>query len=109
RILTEEKHYERPGFDCYQEAIAEFEPDIFLMIDHLRAEFSQVIPAHLPVLTWDQDALPHVFTPAHIAGMSPLDVVVGLPKIACLARMGASPQQFFATVMPTNPRRWNGT
>ncbi|MCP4249855.1 MAG: hypothetical protein GY778_22665, partial [bacterium] len=108
-ILTESTAYEKPGAATYHGEILRIDPDLFFIIDHIRPSFAGLVPANLPIMTWDQDALPGVFTEEKVRQMSPLDTLVGLPHYDCLARFGCDPRQFLAVQMPTNPDQWDGS
>ena len=106
-VLTEKTPYQIVGPLTYHHAIREFDPDLFFNIDHLRPEFTGLVPANLPVLTWDQDQLPHVLTTANMRGIGPLDFVVGYSKIACVLA-GCDPRQFLFARVPTCPEQFSG-
>lgn len=106
-VLTEGTPYDIVGPLSYQKAIRELDPDLFFNIDHLRPEFAGVLPANLPMLTWDQDQLPHVFTPANMRGIGPLDFVAGYSKIACVLA-GCNARQFLFARVPTCPEQFSG-
>ncbi|MCH7812847.1 MAG: hypothetical protein IID40_02380 [Planctomycetes bacterium] len=109
RILTEATAYEKPGAATYHREILRFDPDLFFILDHIRPSFAGLVPTNLPIMTWDQDALPGVFTEEKVRQMSPLDTLVGLPHYECLARFDCDPRQFLAVQMPTNPEQWDGS
>ena len=106
-VLSEKTPYDTVGHLTYHNAMRELDPDIFFALDHLRPEFSTVIPRNLPILTWDQDQLPHVITRANIAGLAGHDFVVGCSKSQSVA-LGANPKQFLSTCMPTCPEQFGG-
>ncbi len=45
------------------QSIYEFKPDLFLYIDHLRQELSDLVPDELLVVSWVQDAMPAINNP----------------------------------------------
>ena len=106
-LLTEKTCYDVISPFTYHQAIRDLDPDLFFNIDHLRPEFAGVIPEKLPLLTWDQDQLPHVFTKANIERIGPLDFVAGCSKSKCLL-LGANPAQFIQVQIPTCPDRFGG-
>ncbi|UCE60075.1 MAG: hypothetical protein JSU63_21855 [Phycisphaerales bacterium] len=109
RVITESTCYKKVAVGTYHDEILRSDPDLFFVIDHIRPEFGAIVPANLPVMCWDQDALPGVFTPEKVRQMSPLDTVVGLPKYECLAQFGCDPRQFLVTQMPTGPGQFDGS
>ncbi len=109
RIITESTCYKTVAVGTYHDEILRSDPDLFFVIDHIRPEFGAIVPANLPVMCWDQDALPGVFTPEKVRQMSPLDTVVGLPKYECLAQFDCDPRQFLVAQMPTSPGQFDGS
>jgi hypothetical protein len=106
-VLTEKTPYTVVGRLTYHIAIRELDPDLFFNIDHIRPEFGQIVPAHLPLLTWDQDQLPHVFIKANMQGIGKLDFVVGWSKVKCV-EAGCNPKQFLYMHIPTSPEQFSG-
>ena len=106
-VLSEKTPYEKTSPLTYYDAIRDFDPDLFFNIDHLRPEFTGVIPANLPILSWDQDHLPHVFTEANIKGIGRLDFVTGYSKSHCL-HAGCDPRQLLYARVPTSPEQFDG-
>ncbi|MBI5864828.1 MAG: glycosyltransferase family 1 protein [Planctomycetes bacterium] len=107
RLLTDPRPHETIGVATYHAAVREFDPDLFLAIDHLRPGFQGRIPSTLPLLTWDQDNLPTAFTDEQVRGIGPHDVVVGLPHTLNIAAGCASWRKFRASQMPVNPLRFS--
>lgn len=106
-VLTESNHYETVAPLTYHKTIREFEPDVFFALDHIRPEFGAVLPDNLPVLTWDQDQLPQVFTAENVSKLSPLDFVVGYAKHRCI-ELGANPRQLGYARVPTCLEQFDG-
>ncbi len=106
-VLTERAPYHIISPLTYHNAIRELDPDLFFNIDHLRHEFASIIPTNLPVLTWDQDQLPQVFTKKNVARIGPLDFVAACSKSRCLM-LGGDPRQFLQTHIPTCPEQFSG-
>ncbi len=108
-VLTETTPHHIIGPLTYHKTIREFDPELLFAIDHLRPEFGDTLPANLPVMTWDQDSLPGVFTEEKVKRMSPLDTVVGLAQFDCLGRFGCDPRQFLCRQMPTSPQQFDAS
>ncbi len=102
RLLTERSPHECVSPETYHAAVREFDPDVFLALDHLRPSFVGRIPACLPMLTWDQDALPHIFSEQNARALTPYDLVAGLPHVDFLARFGCDARQFLYAHMPAS-------
>ncbi len=106
-VLTEKSPHHHIAMATYHRAIRDLDPDIFFNIDHIRAEFADIIPKNLPVLTWDQDQLPSVFTKDNIQQIGPLDFVAGAAKALCV-RAGGNEGQFLYARVPTCPEQFGG-
>ncbi len=106
-VLTESSDHHVTSPITYHRTIEQLRPDLFFNIDHLRPEFEGILPANLPLLTWDQDFLPHVFTPENLRRLSPLDFVVGSCKARCIEQ-GCDPRQFLNSIIPTCPEQFSG-
>ena len=107
RVLTEDRPFTIIGPLTYHKAIRDFNPDVFFMFDHLRPECASIIPRNLPILTWDQDQLPHVFTPQNLAKIAPHDFIVGCSKFHCVT-LGCNPRQLLNARVPTCPEQFSG-
>jgi len=107
RLLIEERSFEFLGPGVWSRTIREFEPDLLLSFDHLRTSFVGRVPDGLPILTWDQDALPHLVNPETIRQMGPLDAVVGLAHWREIADANGSAAPFLACHMATDPDRFS--
>ncbi len=105
-VLSESTPYDIISPLTFHHAIRDLDPDLFFNIDHLRHEFSGIIPGNLPVFTWDQDQLPHVFTAENVKRIGPLDFLAGTTK-SFFARIGGQCDQFLASHMPTSAEQFN--
>lgn len=106
-VLIESKSYQSTSPLHFHKAVLDLDPDVFFIIDHLRPEFANVLPANLPILTWDQDQLPHVITRENIERMAPHDFLVGCSKLPCLT-LGADARQVRQWLIPTCPEQFGG-
>jgi len=106
-VLTEKKPYTVTGPLTFHEAIRGLDPDVFFVLDHLRPEFEALIPKNLPVLTWDQDQLPQVFTAANMRSVARHDFLVGCSKSRWILN-GGDPRQFLHARLPTCPEQFGG-
>jgi hypothetical protein len=106
-VLTEKTSHDVLNPLTYHNAIREHDPDLFFAIDHLRPEFGVILPENLPLLTWDQDQLPQVFTKANIDRIGQLDFVAGWSKARCVAA-GCNPRQLLHARVPTSPEQFSG-
>jgi hypothetical protein len=106
-VLTEQSDHTTTGVLSIHRAVRELDPDLFLALDHLRPEFGMAMPAALPILTWDQDQLPHVITKENLAKVAPHDFLVGCSKPACMDQ-GLPAGQYLAARLPTCPEQFGG-
>ena len=106
-VLTEKTAYGVTGPLTYHQAIRELNPDVFFVLDHLRPEFEAFLPRNLPILTWDQDQLPHVFTVENIRRIARHDFLVGCSKSKFVVE-GGNPKQFLHARVPTCPEQFGG-
>ncbi|MBI4719056.1 MAG: hypothetical protein HY763_14720 [Planctomycetes bacterium] len=106
-VLKEQTPFEITSSLAYHQAIREMDPDLFFNLDHLRPEFGDLIPPNLPILTWDQDALPHVMTAAHVRRIALHDFLAGCSK-SLFVQLGGDPRQFLASHVPTCPEQFGG-
>ncbi len=101
KVLTEDNDHDIISPTTYHQVIREYKPDLFFILDHLRSGFRNILPANLPLLTWDQDQLPHVFTPENVRQVAPIDFVVGYATDRC-RELGMDPRQLLPARVPTN-------
>ena len=106
-VLTEAQPFKVIGPLTYHQAIRDLDPDLFLIIDHLRPSFEHLIPTNLPVLCWDQDQLPQVFTRENMIRIGPFDFVAGYAKPRCVLA-GCNPKQIIQARVPTCPEQFSG-
>jgi len=106
-LLIEKQDHQKISPITILRAIEDADADLFFVLDHLRPEFNLALPPNLPVLTWDQDCLPHVMTRHNLAGIAPHDFLVGCSKARFIS-LGHDPDQYVATLIPTNPDRFAG-
>jgi hypothetical protein len=106
-VLTEATDHEVLGPPTYHEAIRRTDADLFFLIDHLRCELRDIIPDNLPLLTWDQDKLPQVFTEQNVRGLPPRDFLVGWAKYDFLT-LGGKADQYLNACIPTCPEQFGG-
>ena len=57
QIVIEPSPYHRAYRHAIRQTIAEFKPDLWFQIDHLRYEHDGLLPANLPAICWVQDHL----------------------------------------------------
>ena len=107
RVMTERTDHTTVSPLTYHDMVRSWAPDVFLAIDHVRPEFEGILPANLPILTWDQDQLPHVFTRENLHAMAKHDFLAGCSKSVFVAH-GCNPAQALYAPMPTCPEQFSG-
>lgn len=88
RTLIEPDDQAQLSSVAYLRAIAEFQPDLVVLINYTRSNIGAVIPAGVPVVTWVQDAMPHLFDAKTGEAMGKLDFVVGHTHVELYERFG---------------------
>ncbi len=106
-VLSEQTAHTITGPLTFHKAIRELDPDLFFVLDHIRPEFQGVVPDNLPILTWDQDQLPHVLTKGNLQRVARHDFLAGCSKSHCVAQ-GLDPRQFLHARVPTCPEQFSG-
>lgn len=62
-LFIEPAEHHRCTASAVAAAVADFKPDMIFQIDHLRAEFEQVLPKRVPFVCWVQDHLANLTRP----------------------------------------------
>ena len=106
RVMIEEKDYALLPAHAYLQAIAEFEPDLILMIDHHRPEYPGRFVEQVPFVCWIQDELPHLYTAEAARRLQPLDFTMGFGLTRCVLRFGYPPERFLPCKMAVNPAKF---
>lgn len=99
QVMIEESNHEQFSALEFCEQILERDPDLLVLIDHLRYE-NTFLPANLPMLSWIQDPLANLLNPQAGASIGPFDFVCGYYKDRCTQEFGYPAQQFCSTVIP---------
>jgi Glycosyl transferases group 1 len=105
RLLIEEADHELLNTLSQAQACADFQPDLILLIDHNRWEFSGM-PTQIPSVNWIQDLLPNLFSPEAGRRQSPLDYCLGYGRIRCVAEFGYPESRFMPAVVGVNEQRF---
>jgi hypothetical protein len=91
-------------------ALAEFQPDLVFLIDHLRHEYGAMYPANLPVVCWVQDHLPNLTNKSAGQQIGPRDFVL-IPTVQRYVANYAYPAEQCLefrklTRVPNRPTSW---
>lgn len=95
---------------AYRGTVAEFEPDLVVLVNYPRHSMPGAFPDNVPYIAWLQDPMPHLFDPAAGAAMGELDFLAGclfpelfekfgypacralpVPVVACARKFSAEP------------------
>jgi hypothetical protein len=87
-VLTEPDDHSYLAEPAYLRALAEFRPDLVVLINHTRADLGGVLPLQLPVISWVQDTMPHLFRDGSGKAVGPRDLVAGHLHPSFLERCG---------------------
>lgn len=83
RVLIEPDDHSHLASNAYLKSLAEFEPDLIVLINYSRRNMGGtlnaggVFPAEVPFVAWIQDSMPHLLDAQTGAAMGPLDFVAG--------------------------------
>ncbi len=77
-ILDEPDQYTRLASPAYLRLFAEWCPDLVVSINHPRQQFGEVCPVNVPVLTWIQDQMQHLYRRELGAAQGRLDFLAGV-------------------------------
>ncbi len=77
RVLMEPDEHSHVASVGYLRVLAEFKPDLIVLINYTRANLGPVIPPEVPFVCWVQDAMPHQFS-ANVGRLqTDMDFVIG--------------------------------
>jgi hypothetical protein len=105
RLVIEQADHEKLHPLTYLGAIAEFQPDLVLLIDHYRAELP-LVPTAMPAVMWVQDRLPNIFRPSAGAAQGPNDYVLGYGRRDCVTDHGYPRARFLESPVGVNETRF---
>ncbi len=77
RVMIERDDHSRFSGAAYLRELAEFEPDLVVLINYPRATMRDIFPKNLPYVAWLQDPMPHLFDSAVGAAQTNLDFLAG--------------------------------
>jgi hypothetical protein len=83
--------------------LLETDPDLVLMLDHLRYE-QPLLPVGVPLLCWIQDPMPNLLCRRAGESIGPLDFVCGFYRPRCTAEFGYPPERFLFVNVPVSTR-----
>ncbi len=105
RLVIEQSDHLRSNSLVLAEACAEFKPDLFLMIDHYRAEMGG-LPEKVPCVMWVQDYLPSIHKASAGAAQGHYDYVIGYARAECTSKHGYPIERFMPAMVAVNETRF---
>jgi hypothetical protein len=88
RLIMEPDEFSSLSSVGYLREIAEFEPDLVILINYPRSTMGASFPANVPFVCWVQDAMPHLFDPKLGQVQGPLDFLAGVKLFELTQRFG---------------------
>lgn len=77
RLMMEPVDSTRSSSIAYLRALREFQPDLVVLVNHMRVSLGEWFPREVPFVTWIQDAMPHQFDGTLGAKQTEMDFLVG--------------------------------
>lgn len=87
-------------------AVAAFEPDLVLSVNHPRARLGNMVPKGLPTLCWIQDGMAHLFDGASGSAQTELDFLAGHTFERLFAEFGYPRRQAMRTCVGVSTRKF---
>jgi hypothetical protein len=88
-------------------AVVEHRPDLIVLPNYLRANLGTSYPAHVPFVTWVQDAMPHLYAKDVGEKVGPLDFVVGHLREEMFQKFGYPRGRAMAMPMAASVRKFH--
>ncbi|OAB63616.1 hypothetical protein AY599_08680 [Leptolyngbya valderiana BDU 20041] len=107
RLLIEPDDHTRQTQLHYTRAMIDFEPDGVVLLNYLRPHLGPVVPPHVPVVTWSQDAMGHYFMGGQLARSGPRDFVVGMLYPELRDRLGVPEERMLGWLNPVSPTKFH--
>lgn len=90
-LITEPDDCSKLSALAYTRAAREHQPDFVVSINYPRAHFDELLPPHVPVVTWVQDCLPALYSRDAAAKQQPHDALIGNLQVNLFDRLGYDP------------------
>jgi hypothetical protein len=105
RLVIETNDHEIPSGLSLASTIADFKPDLIVMIDHYRGEHGGLVP-EIPFVMWVQDRLPNIYSANAGEAQKRLDYTIGYSRGELTQRFGYPASRFMPTMMAVNQARF---
>jgi hypothetical protein len=93
----------------YARVVAEFMPDLVVVINRPRAGMDRMMPMQVPFVCWVQDAMPYLFDPALGGTQGRMDFVMGHLMPELFQAFGYKSDRFRATPVVACTRKFHRT
>lgn len=107
RVLKEKNDHDLLTPARIAEEIADYKPDLIIIIDHLRMEYHPVIPPNVPMVCWIQDMLPNLTSVEAGRSQGPLDFIIALDCAAYVERYAYPGERAMPWTMATDARTFD--
>ena len=77
RVIIEPDDHSRLMATPYLRAVREFRPDLVVLVNYLRSAVEGMIPRNVPLVSWIQDSMPHLFDGDSWRRGTDLDYIAG--------------------------------
>ena len=104
-LAIEGQDFETMNNVVYLKTVADFRPDLIVIIDHYRAEYVG-LPTGVPVAMWVQDRMPSIFSPTAGAAQGPLDFCLGFGRLHLSQNHGYPAERFLPAPIGVNETRF---
>lgn len=91
----------------YTRAVIGFDPDGVVLLNYFRPQIGPVLPPHVPVVTWSQDAMGHYFSGANPPRASSVDFVAGMLYPELRDRLGVPEERMLAWPNAVSPVKFH--
>ncbi|MFQ5590135.1 MAG: hypothetical protein ACE5HE_03130 [Phycisphaerae bacterium] len=103
RLLIEQTDHDPCTNATKAEIIDEWKPDLVVVIDHLRREYTDTIPLNLPYVCWIQDELTNLTNTQAGRSVGNMDSVCGFSKHTFVRDYAYPAERYLSCVIPTDP------
>ncbi|HSU68799.1 MAG TPA: glycosyltransferase, partial [Tepidisphaeraceae bacterium] len=105
KLLIEPADHLSMGALAFAEALAEYEPDLVVVIDHYRAELGN-LPDAIPFVMWVQDLLPNIYNDLAGPAQGPRDFSMGFGRMPLTQVHGYPAERFMGCPIGINEERF---
>jgi hypothetical protein len=107
QLLVEPDDHTRMTQLHYTRAVTGFDPEGVVLLNYLRPQIGPVLPPHVPVVTWAQDAMGHFFSGANPPRAGAYDFVAGMLYPELRDRLGVPDERMLAWPNAVSPAKFH--